>query len=150
MINLPEVEAAVRERLAEVESGLWAVDETGEVHDLGIASVFLIDRSEQDILRFGNTLFAAGAVSDRLLKILAARNAHITLVARDFTKMFLTPEVCADFLRKGNVLQVLQRSKLVAVTLNPTSPQGFLLDSARACDALSEALQTPVYDVMKI
>ena len=45
---------------------------------------------------------------------------------------------------------MLQRSKLIAVTLNPTSPQGFLLDSRNACDALSDALQTPVYDVMKI
>jgi hypothetical protein len=45
---------------------------------------------------------------------------------------------------------VLQRSKLIAVTLNPTSPQGFLLDSQSTCHALSDALQTPVYDVMKI
>ena len=47
-------------------------------------------------------------------------------------------------------MQVLQRSKLIAVTLNPTSPQGFVLDSKSTCDALSEALQMPVYDVVKI
>ena len=71
-------------------------------------------------------------------------------MARDFTKLFITPEVYNDFTRKGNRLMMLQRSKLIAVTLNPTSPQGFLLDSRSACDALSDALQTPVYDVMKI
>lgn len=150
LIGLDEVSADMRDKLSPLSQGLWAVDDEGGVHDLGITSVFLIDRSEQDILRFGTTLFAAGAVSDRLLKILAARKRDITLIARDFTKLFLTPEVYADFTRAGNRLLTLQRSRLIAVTLNPTSPQGYLLDSARACGELSQALGTPVYDVMKI
>ena len=150
LINLDETEPTLRDRLSNIESGLWAVDSEGEPHDLGIASVFLIDRAEKDILRFGKTLFASGAVSDRLLKVLATKGKDITLIARDFTKLFLTPEVYNDYVRRGNRLVVLQRSKLIAITLNPTSPQGFLLDSRSTCDALSEALQTPVYDVMKI
>ena len=150
LINLDETEPTLRDRLSNIESGLWAVDSEGEPHDLGIASVFLIDRAEKDILRFGKTLFASGAVSDRLLKVLATKGKDITLIARDFTKLFLTPEVYNDYVRRGNRLVVLQRSKLIAITLNPTSPQGFLLDSRSTCDALSEALLTPVYDVMKI
>ena len=118
--------------------------------DLGITSVFLIDRSEKDIMRFGKTFFASGAISDRLLKIFNTKGSDITLIARDFTKMFLTPEVYTEFIRKGNRLLVLQQSKLIAITLNPTSPQGYLLDSKSTCDALSDALGTPVYDVKKI
>ena len=95
-------------------------------------------------------LFAAGAVSDRLLKTLSSKGKDITLIARDFTKFFITPETYTEFIRRGNRLQVLQRSKLIAITLNPTSPQGYLLDSKSTCDALSEAMQVPVYDVMKI
>ena len=147
LICLDEVDETLRNRLSIIESGIWAIDNDGEIHDLEIASVFLIDRSEKDILRFGHTLFAAGAISDRLLKILAAKGKDITLIARDFTKIFVTPEV---YTRRGNRLMVLQRSKLIAITLNPTSPQGFLLDSKSTCDALSDALQTPVYDVKKI
>ena len=150
LLLLDEVEAALQERLSTILSGLWAIDSEGEPHDLGIASVFLIDRAEQDILRFGKTLFASGAVSDRLLRILAAKDNGITLIARDFTKLFITPEAYVEFTRRGGRLMVLQRSKLIAVTLNPTSPQGFLLDSKSTCNALSDALQTPVYDVMKI
>ena len=149
-ICLDEVDETLRNRLNIIESGIWAIDSEGEIHDLEIASVFLIDRSEKDILRFGHTLFAAGAISDRLLKILAAKGKDITLIARDFTKIFITPEVYVDYTRRGNRLMVLQRSKLIAITLNPTSPQGFLLDSKSTCDALSDALQTPVYDVKKI
>lgn len=150
LICLDEVSTALREALGPVENGLWGVDDEGRPHDLGIASVFLIGSAGKDLLRFGHTLFASGAVSDRLLKTLTPLAGDITLVARDFTKLFITPEAYNDFTRKGNRMLVLQRSKLIAVTLNPTSPQGFLLDSRSACDALSEALQTPVYDVMKI
>ena len=149
-IMLDEVEEPLRSTLGNIESGIWAVDREGQIHDLGITSVFLIDRSEKDILRYGHTLFAAGAISDRLLKILAAKGKDIILIARDFTKIFVTPEVYTEYTRRGNRLMVLQRSKLIAITLNPTSPQGFLLDSRSTCDALSDALQTPVYDVKKI
>ena len=150
LICLDEVAPALRDTLNPIAGGLWAIDDDGQPHDLGIASVFLIGNAGNDLLRFGHTLFASGAVSDRLLKALAPLANDITLVARDFTKLFLTPEAYNDFTRRGNRLLVLQRSRLVAVTLNPTSPQGFLLDSRNACNALSDALQTPVYDVMKI
>lgn len=150
LICLDEVSPTLREALGQVEQGLWGVDDEGVPHDLGIASVFLIGSAGGDLLRYGHTLFASGVVSDRLLKALTPLGKDITLVARDFTKLFITPEVYNDFTRKGNRLMMLQRSKLIAVTLNPTSPQGFLLDSRNACDALSDALQTPVYDVMKI
>ena len=150
LIQLDEVESTLRDTLNTIESGLWAVDNDGMVHDLGISSVFLIGNSGDDLLRYGRTIFAAGAVSDRLLKVLTSRGKGITLIVRDFTKLFVAPEVMADFTRAGGRLMVLQRSRLVAVTLNPTSPQGFTLDSRAACAALADALQTPVYDVMKI
>jgi len=150
LIRLEEVPPALREQLNIIESGIWGIDNEGRPHDLGIASTFLIDPTQTDLLHYGRRLFAAGAVSDRLLKILMAKGKGITLIARDFTKLFITPEVYNNFIQGGNHIMVLQRSRLIAVTFNPTSPQGFLLDSHSACEALSEALQMPVYDVMKI
>lgn len=150
LINIDEVDPALREPLNNIESGIWALDDEGTPHDLGIASAFLIGQAEGDLLRFGRRFFASGAVSDRLLRTLASKGKDITLIARDFTKLFITPEALTDFRRQGGRLQVLQRSRLLAITLNPTSPQGFLLDSQRACATLSEALQMPVYDVKKI
>lgn len=150
LICLDEIDSTLQENLSNIQSGLWAIDNEGVPHDLGIASVFLIDRSEQDILRFGKTLFASGAVSDRLLRVLAAKDKDITLITRDFTKLFITPEAYHEFTRRGGRLMVLQRSRLIAITLNPTSPQGFLLDSKSTCEALSNAMQMPVFDVKKI
>lgn len=150
LIMLGEVEPGLRRRLAPLGGGLWGIDDDGLPHDLGVRSAFLIKPTDKDLLRFGKRVFASGAVSDRLLRSLAVLAEGVTLVARDFTKLFVTPEAYADFTRRGGQVQVLQRSRLLAVTLNPTSPQGFLMDSERTCAALSEALQTPVYDVMRI
>ena len=150
LVNLEEVDSATQTKLNGIESGLWAIDEQGTTHDLGVQSVFLLGSESGNLLRHGTTLFVAGAVSDRLLKLLTPQKSGITLIARDFTKIFATPEVYTDFLRRGHRMQVLQRSKLIAVTLNPTSPQGYLLDSKSTCEELSEALQTPVYDVKQI
>ena len=151
LINLPEVSDTLRDKLSAVDSGLWIVDSDNNVHDLGIQSVFLLGPDSKEIFARGNTLFVSGAVSNRLLKFLSAlpNIKDIVLIVRDFTKLFITPDAYADFMRRGGTLQVLQRSRLIAVCLNPTSPQGYTLNSAEACRQLSEALQCPVYDVVQ-
>ena len=152
LIKLPEAESHLKENLQTIESGLWGIDSDGLPHDLGIASVFLLGSDNRDLFRHGNTLFASGAVSDRLLRYLGScPNIHdIVLVIRDFTKLFITPEAYADYTRRGGRIEVLQRSNLVAVCFNPTSPQGYRLNSVEACKLLTDTLQTPVYDVMMI
>lgn len=151
LINLPEVSDMLRDKLSAVDSGLWIVDSDNDVHDLGIQSVFLLGPDSKELFARGNTLFVSGAVSNRLLKFLSAlpNIKNIVLIVRDFTKLFITPDAYADFTRRGGTLQVLQRSRLIAVCLNPTSPQGYTLNSAEACRQLSEALQCPVYDVVQ-
>ena len=151
-IALDEVEPRLQQALNPLERGLWAVDSDGGIHDLHLDSVFMLDRESDSLFAYGTTLFAAGAVSDRLLKHLAAQKniADIRLIVRDFTKFFITPEVFANYLRRGGQLNVLQRSTLIAVCLNPTSPQGYNLNSHDACAALSDALGLPVYDVKRV
>ena len=151
LINLPEVSDTFRDKLSAVDSGLWIVDSDNNVHDLGIQSVFLLGPDSKELFARGNTLFVSGAVSNRLLKFLSAlpNIKDIVLIVRDFTNLFVAPDAYADFTRRGGTLQVLQRSRLIAVCLNPTSPQGYTLNSAEACRQLSEALQCPVYDVVQ-
>lgn len=151
LINLPEVSDTLRLKLSSVDDGLWIVDSHTDIHPLGIQSVFLLGPESKDLFSQGNTLFVSGAVSNRLLKFLSSQPniRDIVLIVRDFTKLFITPDAYADFTRRGGTIQVLQRSRLIAVCLNPTSPQGYTLNSDQACLQLSEALQCPVYDVMR-
>lgn len=152
LINLPETELITSQPLASIKNGIWAIDDNGEVHDLEIKSVFLLGRDDSNLFKYGNTLFVAGAVSDKLLKYLASQPQikGCTLIVQDFTKFFVSPDVYADYIRKGGQITVLQRSNLIAITLNPTSPSGYCLNSHEACSILSEALDCPVYDVMKV
>lgn len=151
LIQLPEVAPDLRQSLSAIGSGIWGIDSDGLPHDLGIRSVFLLGRGDDDIFRYGSRIFVAGAVSDKLLKYLAVQpNIRETeLIVQDFTKFFVSPDIYADFTRRGGTIKVLQRSNLIAVCLNPTSPQGYTLNSEEACHQLSEALECPVYDVKK-
>lgn len=150
LIKLKEISPELRQKLSTIASGIWGIDSEGEVHDLGIKSVFLLGRGEDKLFKYGDTIFAAGAVSDRLLKYLSAQPniSKCRLIVQDFTKLFLTPEVYSDYIKRGGRLEVMQRSNLVAITLNPTSPQGYVLNSHDACAALSDSLGCPVYDVL--
>lgn len=150
LIMLEEAAPALRQRLHPITSGTWGIDTDGEVHDLELKSTFLLGSNENDLFRYGNTLYTAGVVSDRLLKYLCSRPnvSECLLIAQDFTKLFITPETYANFTRRGGRIQVVQRSNLIAVTVNPTSPQGYLLNSAETCHALSDALGCPVYDLL--
>lgn len=153
LINLAAIDNIdLGNRLSQHTAGLWAVDNDGMIHDLEIPSVFLLEKSTQDIFSHGNTLYVSGAVSDKLLKYLSTKKniAEQTLIVRDFTKLFVTPEVYAAYTKKGGRIKVLQQSKLVAVCLNPTSPHGYTIDSGEACLRLSEALGVPTWDVCKI
>ena len=132
LIDLEEVDEVLQERLDAIQQGVWAVGPEGECIDLKLPSVFMLEKSGTDLLQYGHRIFIAGAV------------------VRDFTRVFAAPESFYAFLRKGGRVQVLHRSRLLAVTINPQSPGGLLLDSLRLQQALEESLQIPVYDVKKI
>lgn len=150
LIALEEVDEKLQEELDGVERGVWAIGPDGKAIDLDLPSVFMLERNENDLFRYGNCLYVAGAVSDKLFHFLRMQEQDVGLVIRDFTRVFASPESYYSFLRKGGKVKVLHQSKLLAVTVNPVSPTGFILDSDRLRTSMEEALQLPVYDVKKI
>jgi len=152
LISLEAIDPVLGERLQSIEHGVWAIDEMGVLHDLHIPSVFLLNDHKEDIFRFGNRLFVAGAISDRLLNFLRMQKhvQDITLVIKDFTRVFASMESFYAFLKRGGTLKVVQKSKLLAVCINPVSPDGYCLDSDTLRVAMQESLQLPVYDVRRL
>ena len=138
-----------QDKLEGIEQGCWALTEDGQVEDLHLPSVFMLEKAEGSLLRDGCRLFVAGAVSDKLLKHLRLQKRPVELVVRDFTRIFALPESYYAFLRKGGRIRVLHRSRLVAVTVNPVAPSGLVLDSERLCREMEDALHIPVYDVKR-
>ena len=151
-IRLPQVAPDLAERLAPIESGVWAVDKDGEVRDLDIPSIFMAAGHKERLFQYGNTLYVAGVVSDNFMRFLRKQKnaAELTLVIRDFTKMFATMEAYYAYLKKGGRVKVLHSSKLLAVCVNPLAPNGYRLDSDELREAIQTSLGVPAYDVRKM
>ena len=137
-------------QLMPLEKGVWFIDEDGGLHSLDTMTSL-----SRDIHFEGmddcETLYVAGALVDGFLEKVRQnkRLRQAELVVRDFTKVFVTPQQFRLFIKTGGRIRVLQKSKLIAVTVNPTSPSGYVLDSDTLCGRLSEAIGLPVYDLIK-
>lgn len=150
LIDLKCVEPELADKLIPLEKGLWAIDDDGVIHDLEIPSVFLLDKNDKDVMRFGSKLYVSGAVSDKLLQFLKSQKQQVELIIRDFSKMFASKLAYDAFIKSGHSVKTVTKNKLIAVTVNPVSPSGVRLDSIRLQEAMREALQVPVYDVKTI
>jgi len=151
LINLEAYESPIAEKLLLIDRGIWAVDKNNEIHDLGIDSSLLLENKKDKLFEYGNTIYASGIVSDKVLNLLRMQKnvENTTLIVKDFTRIFTTPESLYSYLSKGGKIKVLLRTKLIAVCVNPTSPSGYIMNSEKITAELSEALNIPVYDVFK-
>ena len=148
MINLDLTSEDNRETFNDIKNGVWAIDEDDVIHDLKVASSLSININT-DGLKKCKTLFVSGALTDNFINHIRQNKIfnETEIVVRDFTKIFLTPMTYNSFVNARRKISVLQKSKLIAVCVNPTSPNGIVLDSEKLCNALSEAIKLPVYDL---
>ena len=150
LINMELTDEHNISRLMPLEKGLWFIDKDG-----GLNSLDSMTSLSRDIRFDGmddcKTLYVAGALVDGFLERVRKNKSlkQVELVVRDFTKVFITPQQFRLFIKAGGRIRVLQKSKLIAVTVNPTSPSGYVLDSDTLCDRLSEAIELPVFDLLK-
>lgn len=96
------------------------------------------------------TIRVEGAVTDTLLRCAAqtAQGAAPMVVASDFTRFFITPAGKREFEASGGGLAVESKTRLLGITCNPVSPDGFRLDSRALVTALQErAGDVPVLDI---
>ncbi len=150
LVNLDLTTEANIARLMPLEKGIWFIDKDGNLNGLDAVTSLSKD-IHFDGMDDCRTLYVAGALVDGFLEKVRKNKTlkQVELVVRDFTKIFVTPQQFRLFLKAGGRISVLQKSKLIAVTVNPTSPSGYVLDSDTLCGRLSEAIQLPVYDLLK-
>ena len=151
LINLPSAKDDIVEVFDPVETGVWGMDMEGNVVDFGLTSSLAIASLDKDITKGMRYIYAAGALTDKFLTLVANSGniKNVTLLVRDFTKIFVNEMLYRNFVSRGGRILVLQKSKLVAVCVNPTAPNGYVLDSDILCERLQEAIKLPVYDIVK-
>lgn len=150
LINLPLTDGEDIRRLLPLEKGVWWTDGDGQLHELnGLTS--LAKEIRFNGMEQCRQLYVAGALVDGFLeKVRKNKNLRQTeIVVRDFTKIFVTPLQFRTFLKSGGSIHVLQKSQLLAITVNPTSPSGYVLDSDMLCGKLTEVTGIPAYDLLK-
>ena len=142
--------AAVAGNIPELVRKTKYVYELIGIEEIEKALRTLLERSGENLFRHGRRIYATGIVTDKLFQLLRTQQREVELIIRDFTRVFASPEAFYAFLRRGHRIRVVHRSRLLAVTVNPTAPSGLVLDSRQLCEAMQEALQIPVYDVKKM
>ena len=93
-------------------------------------------------------VYDGGAITDASIGKWLGVAAPLLLIGRDPTCLFVSREVWRAFLRAGHQLQVLARSPLLGVAINPVSPFGEILDRRMLLDTMKSKLTVPVWDVM--
>lgn len=151
MIALPLLEDDNRLALCDIESGVWGIDNDNNIIDFKLSSALALNNLKTDITKDMKIIYTVGALTDKLLNVVAdSKNIrHVTLVVKDFTKVFVSEGAYRIFCSRGGTIKVLQKSKLIAVCVNPTAPNGYVLDSDILCSKLEEAIGLPVYDIVK-
>lgn len=157
MINLELTSQENYDTFININNGVWAIDFDADndfekkLVDLKVASSLSININTEGLKKC-KTLYVSGALTDNFVNHIRQNKIfnETEIVVRDFTKIFLTPMTYNTFVNGKRKITVLQKSKLIAVCVNPTSPNGIVLDSEKLCKTLSEAINLPVYDLKKV
>lgn len=141
-----------QEWLNDTEAGVWALDSNNVWQNLKLKSLLMLNSSKCDIFEYGNTVFISGAITDKYLEIIrtTSKSKDINIIVKDFTKIFVSRRELNIFQSSGGNLFVLKQPKLIAVCVNPYSPKGFLLDSVKLINELSNKIGMKVFDIKKI
>ena len=157
MINLELTSQENHDTFININNGVWAIDFDADndfekkLVDLKVASSLSININTEGLKKC-KTLYVSGALTDNFVNHIRQNKIfnETEIVVRDFTKIFLTPMTYNTFVNGKRKITVLQKSKLIAVCVNPTSPNGIVLDSEKLCKTLSEAINLSVYDLKKV
>ncbi len=151
-VHLPVAGGSLRKKLENITRGIRGITAKGEITDPGVESALLPAQVREVLEKCENRIYVPGAVSNALLKTLAGgKEAGKTeLYIRDFSRIFAEPRVFYSFLREGGRIFQLFSTRLLAVCVNPVSPQGYNLNSVELVDRIQREVDIPVYDIKKM
>jgi hypothetical protein len=139
------VETALRER------ALMGVS-NGELRSLPFSSL-LVDRQLWQAYLTNEewtALALPGALTDRLLQQMLETGRPLTLLLSDPTRCFATLPTIRRWYRMGGQIRYLHAVRLIAVAVNPFSPEGFSLDPIEMKKRVQEVVRwIPVVDVVR-
>lgn len=152
LICLPGAPEELVKKLGNITNGIRSVTPQCEVTDPVAEQALLPEQVRQILEKCGKRMYVPGVVSNLLLKALGEKKDVLDaeLYVRDFTRIFAEPRVFHTFLRKGGRIFQLFTTNLLAVCVNPLSPEGARLDSGELVQRIQQAIEVPVYDIKRM
>lgn len=124
----------------------------GSLGRLSVPSVLLrADEVVSAVTEDLDAVLIGGALTSSFLRALLRRGraSGLTVVVRDATRILAEPGDIERFWSAGGKLAVIHPVRLVAVTTNPTAPDGRLFDPALFLDRMARAVAPiPTLDVV--
>ncbi|SHF12382.1 hypothetical protein SAMN02745164_01828 [Marinitoga hydrogenitolerans DSM 16785] len=145
MILLEETE--YKEKLKNLDDGIYTISD--KIFKLPIKSLLSFKSLEKHILEYGEKIYLTGALTENFLKYLIKQKdlKNVEIIVKDFTKIFISPETYKIYIKKGGKITVLKKTKLIAITINPYSPNGYFLDSKELKNRLKKVINVPIINV---
>ncbi len=131
--QLNQVKDNIREKLKRGCS-TCIIDNTGEIaclyEETGISAGKILSENIDTKTQY---VYVKGAITSMLLNELSKSNyaKDFILVIDDATKIFVDLRDWNDAKKRGLKIEVLDSIKILAITLNPVSPEGYYFDSAQ-------------------
>ncbi len=129
---------------------ILTINEENQVRPLelktGLGSSNYLDKEITEDVRYVYIpgAFTASVIGD--IKIQKLKN--IKFILKDPTKIFIDNATWKQYLKKGLQVQVLENIKVVAVTVNPYSPNGYFFEQKKLKEEMEAVLPNiPVLDV---
>lgn len=98
-----------------------------------------------------NYVIIRGAMTDKLLEELMTLSENykkVQFLVENGTKLFLSSKTFEKFMKKGGVLKVLSPIKIIAITINPTSPAGgFKFNERDFIKLLENRINIPIFNL---
>lgn len=138
------------EEMKEINNGTWILNEQNQLEKTHSSSLHIKDFREE-ILNIGSVIYFAGMITENIMKsILSLKiSEKLTLIVKDFTRIFTPASLFYEFIaHKGKIL-TLYKTNLIAVCINPYSPDAYHLNSDILKSRLAKSIQVPVYDIKK-
>ncbi|MGL4788545.1 MAG: hypothetical protein ACRDCE_02915 [Cetobacterium sp.] len=150
LLKLERVNWQNRESILKLEDGIYKIVLNGEIiNKLPIRSILNFSELEENIFEEPCTLYLTGVLTERFVENLIKQSfiENVEILVKDFTKIFLSPDVLNRFIRRGGKLRVLLNTELVAVTVNPVSPAGYILDWKELVEEIKQFTDVPVLNL---
>jgi hypothetical protein len=120
--------------------------------DLGIHSGLHAQDVAKIIHSGERRIYIPGVVSNTLLDKLGHQKevSGMELIIRDFSRLFTEPDVFYRFLKEGGMISTVLQTNLIAVCINPWSPEGYHLNARELEKRMQEVLGLPVYNIKRL